>query len=137
MWFFKKKNKQSNEQLKKYEPIKSTVKTLLLKTYQVKIYDFKNRVIGKSCFTQGIDYLEYINLNNNLWGPKCEFPINAQVNHATYWFFHSFNERPVLTFEDYDENEVTMVTSIIKKVVLSVYEENEEEIQLYEYKEIK
>ena len=132
MWPFKKKVEKAYI-AKKYEYVKKEIKKLNLNVYEAKIYNGEGVVIGETSFVDNI--ILYGRDGTTCWGE--ELPISAGVGESEHHRFQNFLTCNYLLFEDYDGNEVTMATDIIKKIVISVFDEVEEEVQLYSYVEVK
>jgi hypothetical protein len=131
MWPFKKKVKKVHV-AKEYEYVKSEIVNVKVKNYDAKIYNEAGNVIGEACFTD--DIFLYNREGYACWGE--DLPVKAGVNQDNYYRFQHFLQHNLLIFEDYDGNKVSMSTDIIKKIAISVFDEVEEEVQLYKYVEV-
>lgn len=129
MWPFKKKKAKQKE----YVVVKKELKKLTITSYIVKIYDVNDKLIGETDFADKYLY-------SDRWDNLCDkdsFPFNDYKDDSEYNKFQNFLSQKTLSFEDFEYDQVILSTDIIKKVVISVFESHEEEVQLYKMEEIK
>lgn len=162
MWPFKKKQQVQPQQVeqkpieqkpeKKFKKIKQSkivedrLEMFTLSTYVAKIYNESGKEIGKTCFSDEMQYSAFTN------APTC---YNFHSNFYSYSAYHCGTSKPnrcswadvlkqeynkfkdfkdnkaTLDFKDYDENTVSISTDIIKKVIITVADTWQEQVQIY------
>lgn len=133
MWPFKKKKKIEALPTKEYTHVPSELINLTLESYEVKIYNEAGDIIGETAFAESISYLGF-----NGW--SChdkELPRHAEIDKNEHYRFTHFLNNQLLVFEDYEGNQVSLATDVIKKITINVFDEWEESVQLYKIVEIE
>lgn len=134
------------KQVKEAKIVLADIQKFSLSVYVAKIYNESGKEIGKTCFTDKMQYSAFSDkptnydmysrdYNHSSYGCGTEKPekcSHAWVSKEEYEKFQNFkNNTETLSFEDYDENTVILSTDIIKRIVISVEDTWEEEVQTY------